>query len=187
MVVGQSKFEITELMQTDDEATEPGSNGNNDSFGPYIFPTISERENSSYLAENNRFRKRLRSRKFPLLHKLLFLSYGNNSENFREIKIENPKIMAKSVILRTSVSLRTIFVAFRKKMIKRKVDRCRNYSILSRCSSQITSPSRTQVAFLSSPDDQAEIWQISTIVWDDIDLNFAILVLQKSHEDLFDP
>jgi hypothetical protein len=68
---------------------------------------------------------------------------------------------------------------------KSNVGRCRNCSILFKISDHITWPNPFQIAFLSSPDDQIEIREISTTVYDDMHLSLAVLILQESHEDTF--
>ncbi|MDR1890998.1 MAG: GldG family protein [Puniceicoccales bacterium] len=138
--VDNEKFEITELMQTDDGVTEQGSTGNNDSVGQYIVATISERKkfNTSEMITdsgkilvvgNSDF---IANGKFKILGNRIFwfgisdyMLYGSNSENFEDIKIEKyrlalskksfTKIMIRLAVLPTFFSLLAIFVAYRRK------------------------------------------------------------------------
>ncbi|MDR2779125.1 MAG: Gldg family protein [Puniceicoccales bacterium] len=137
--VDNEKFEITELMQTDDGVVEQGEEGNN-SPGPHIVTTISERKkfNASEITTNAGKilvvgnADFIANGKFKILGNRVFwfsisdyMLYGSSLENFKDIKIERyrlalskktfAEIMIRLAVLPLFFSLLAMLVAFRRK------------------------------------------------------------------------
>jgi hypothetical protein len=138
--VDNEKFEITELMQTDDGVGEQGEMGNDNFMGPHIVATISERKKFDTSEITTKAGKVLvignadfiANGKFKILGNRIFwfsisdyMLYGSNLENFEDVKIEKyrlalsrktfTKIMVRLAILPMFFALMGMAIAWRRK------------------------------------------------------------------------
>ncbi|MDR2629027.1 MAG: GldG family protein [Puniceicoccales bacterium] len=138
--VDDEKFEITELMQTDDGVGEQGEAGNDNSMGPRTVATISERkkfDTSEITTEAGKVlvignADFIANGKFKILGNRIFwfsisdyMLYGSNLENFEDVKIEKyrlvlskktfTKIMMRLAILPMFFALMGIAIGWRRK------------------------------------------------------------------------
>jgi hypothetical protein len=138
--VDNEKFEITELMQTDDGVIEQGEMDNGNSPGPHIVATISERKKFDASEITTKAGKVLAignadfiaNGKFKILGNRVFwfsisdyMLYGSNLENFEDVKIEKyrlvlsrktfTKIMVRLALLPMFFVLMGIAIAWRRK------------------------------------------------------------------------
>ncbi|MDR2432900.1 MAG: Gldg family protein [Puniceicoccales bacterium] len=138
--VDNEKFEITELMQTDDGVREQGEVGNDNSAGPHIIATISERKKFDTSEITTKAGKILvignadfiANGKFKILGNRVFwfsisdyMLYGNSLENFEDVKIEKyrlvlsrkalAQIMTRLAILPMFFALMGIIIAWRRR------------------------------------------------------------------------
>jgi hypothetical protein len=138
--VDNEKFEITELMQTDDGVGEQGEVGDGNSTGPRIVATISERKKFDTSEITTKAGKVLvignadfiANGKFKILGNRIFwfsisdyMLYGSNLENFEDVKIEKyrlvlsqknlAKIMIRLAFLPMFFALIGLVVALRRK------------------------------------------------------------------------
>ncbi|MDR0693225.1 MAG: Gldg family protein [Puniceicoccales bacterium] len=138
--VDDEKFEITELMQTDDGVGEQRETGNDNSTGPHIVATISERKKFDTSEITTKAGKILvignadfiANGKFKILGNRIFwfsisdyMLYGNSLENFEDVRIEKYRlalsqkafrqIMMRLAVLPMFFALMGIIMAWRRR------------------------------------------------------------------------